>query len=105
MRKKIFLHPKVEKELNKIPHSIKKEFEALFYQLETKGKLELPYGKKITKDLFEIRIRHKDHWRSLYAYTKGDIVIIVSLFKKKTNTTPLKELKKAYKRLLDYEKN
>lgn len=105
MKKQIFLHPKVEKELNKVPHSIKKELRSIFYQLEIEGKLELPYGKKITKDLFEIRIRHKDHWRSLYAYIKGDIIIIVSLFKKKTNKTPLKELKKAHKRLLEYEKN
>lgn len=104
MKKKIFLHPKVEKELNKVPPKIKKEFEALFYQLEVKGKLELPHGKKITKDLFEIRIRHKDHWRSIYAYIKGDTIIIVSLFKKKTNKTPIRELKKAYQRLLSYEK-
>jgi phage-related protein len=104
MKKKIFLHPKVEKELNKIPHNTREELQHLFKILSDQGKLELPYGKKITKDLFEIRIRHKDHWRAIYAYIKGDIIIIVSLFKKKTNKTPLKELKKVYKRLLQYEK-
>jgi len=61
--------------------------------------------KKITKDLFEIRMRHKDHWRSIYAYIKGDTIIIVSLFKKKSNQIPIKELKKAYRRLLEYKKN
>jgi phage-related protein len=104
MKKKIFLHPKVEKELDNIPRQIRKELRSLFYQLEIEGKLELPHGKKITKDLFEIRIRHKDHWRSIYAYIKGDTIIIVSLFKKKTYKTPIRELKKAYQRLLQYEK-
>ena len=104
MKKKIFLHPKVEKELNKVPYNIREELQRLFNLLSKEGKLELPFGKKITKDLFEIRIRHKDHWRSIYAYIKGDTIIIVSLFKKKTNKTPTKELKKAYQRLLQYEK-
>ena len=57
-----------------------------------------PYCKKINKDIFEIRIKTKDYYRILYSYISGDLVILLHIFKKKSNKIPLKELKLVIKR-------
>ena len=62
-----------------------------------------PYCKKITKDIFEIRIKVKDCYRILYAFLHDDIIILLHIFKKKTNKIPKKDLNLAINRLKLYE--
>lgn len=59
--------------------------------------LGMPYSKKLTKDINELRIRGKEEVRILYAFSKNNIYLLHA-FKKKTQKTPKKEIKIAKKR-------
>jgi len=59
--------------------------------------LTLPYAKRITKTIFELRTTGKTPIRVLYA-RKGTIFVLLHAFKKKTNKLPVKELKLAESR-------
>lgn len=62
-----------------------------------------PYCKKLTKNIFEIRIKARDCYRILYAFLYHDTVVLLHIFKKKTNKIPKKDLKLAINRLKLYE--
>ena len=64
---------------------------------------KIPYCKKINKDIFEIRIKIKDCYRMLYAFLYKDVVVLLHIFKKKTNKIPKKDLDLAINRLKLYE--
>lgn len=82
---------------------VKNKFLDLIFTLEVKGRLEQPEGKKITNDLYEARVRHKNQWRGIYAYIKSNQIIILHIFVKKTQKIPTKDLKTALSRLKKYE--
>lgn len=92
------------KEFKKFPATVQAKFKGLFTILEEEGKLEEPYAKKLRgkHGLLEMRVKHEGQWRVIYAYLSGDIVIVLSAFRKKTQKTPLQEISKAYKRLQAY---
>ena len=102
MKKAVQIDKNAEKEISKFPKIVQIKFRALINILIIKGKLEYPDGKKLPKGLFEMRIKHDNAYRSFYAYLKQNLIIVLSAFIKKTQKTPLKELKKAYKRLKQY---
>lgn len=58
-----------------------------------------PFSKKIDKDIYEIRIKIRDCFRLLYGFIYKDSIIILHIFKKKTNKIPKKELRIARDRL------
>lgn len=60
--------------------------------------LGMPYSRKIDKDLWELRISGKEAVRVFYAVRKNEIILL-HIFKKKTEKTPQKELKLARQRL------
>lgn len=62
-----------------------------------------PYCKKVAKNIFEIRIKSKDSYRILYAFLYKDAVILLHIFKKKTNKLPKQDLELAIDRLKIYE--
>jgi len=62
-----------------------------------------PYSKKVAKQIFELKIKIKDHYRILYAFISKNAVILLHIFKKKTNKIPKKDLKLAINRLKLYE--
>ncbi|HTK03372.1 MAG TPA: type II toxin-antitoxin system RelE/ParE family toxin [Alphaproteobacteria bacterium] len=63
--------------------------------LKTHGPfLGMPYSKKLTKEISELRIRGKDEIRILYMFSKNDIYLLHA-FKKQTQKTPVKEIKLA----------
>lgn len=105
MGKVILIDKRAEKELKKFSRQVQLKFQALFEILEQDGKLEEPFGKKLTGrgDLFEIRIKQDGQWRALYAYIDDNSIIILCAFVKKTQKTPIAELEKAGKRLIDYK--
>ena len=64
--------------------------------------LGMPYSRKITKEIRELRIREQEETRILYTLVRNDVYLLHA-FKKKTEKTPKKEIKIAEdrKRVLD----
>jgi len=56
-----------------------------------------PFGKKLKRDLFEIRIRKGGNVRVFYFYAENNYVIGVHAFVKKSQDTPIQEIRKAEK--------
>ena len=102
MKKIVQIDKHAEKEISKFPRTVQIKFRALINILVEKGKLEPPVGKKLSRGLFEMRIRHKNTYRLIYTYFEHNLIIILSAFVKKVQKTPLKELQKAEKRLKQY---
>ena len=97
MKKTVRIDQKAARELRAFPADVYVKFTALFELLEEKGKLELPFAKKLRgqEGLFEIRVSYGGQWRAVYAYVFGNIIVILSAFRKKSQKTPEKELMKA----------
>lgn len=83
--------------IDKQPESVKNEYLKIVDLLEKNGFLVEPYGKRLEKDLFEIRIRHGKNIRIFYFYHVDNIVFGVHGFVKKTQQTPRHEIKTAKK--------
>lgn len=60
--------------------------------------LAMPYSKKITSKIFELRIHGKQEMRIFYTF-QDDCVYILHIFQKKSQKTPLKEIRTAEFRL------
>ncbi len=103
MKKKVFLDRNAKKELDHFSENVKVEFEAYFEILKNEGRLTLPEAKKVTKDLFELRVKIGGEYRGFYAYIGKMYIIILHFFKKTTQKTPIKNIKTAKRRLDKYE--
>lgn len=69
--------------------------------LQTLGPyLKPPYSKKLDKHLYELRITGRVSIRILYTYQRKKYILLHA-FHKKTQKTPLRELKTAIDRLKD----
>lgn len=99
----IVIDDRVKKELSVLSESVQDKFYAQFKILREKGRLEAGVGKKIRANLFEIRVKVGGIYRCFYAYIRKSHIIVLHLFQKKTQKTPLKNIKLAVKRLRDYE--
>ena len=64
---------------------------------EEKGsELREPYSKKLTRNIFELRIKVGSNIaRCLYFYTKKNEAVLTNGFIKKSNKTPIQEIVKA----------
>jgi len=58
----------------------------------------MPHAKKLTGKIYELRIRGKEEVRIIYAFVKNRIYLLHA-FKKKTQKTPIREIKIALRRL------
>lgn len=103
MKKRVFIDRNAEKELRKFAEEVQIEFEAYFEILRQKGKLDFPESKKIDKNLFELRVKFKGEYRGFYAYIGRKYIIIFHFFRKKTQKTPIRNIKTAKRRLKQYE--
>lgn len=103
MKKIVKIDFRAERELKKFNVKVQFEFRGLFRSLELFGKLELPKAKKLDRDLYEIRVKVGGEFRAFYAYIKNNCVIVLHMFRKKSQKTPKKSLKLAERRLKDYE--
>lgn len=73
--------------------------------LEIHGNLlGMPHSRRLSSDLFELRIRGKEELRILYCFTKHNIVLLHA-FKKQTQKTPPKEIKTALQRMQNLTPN
>lgn len=59
--------------------------------------LGMPHSKKLTKDLYELRVRGRQEIRIVYGFT-GSIIYLLHVFLKKTQKTPSPEIDTADKR-------
>ncbi|MBU1323588.1 type II toxin-antitoxin system RelE/ParE family toxin [Patescibacteria group bacterium] len=100
---KVFIDDRANKELCQFSLLIQVKFKALFKLLKLKGRLEFPDSKKLDKKLYEIRVKFQGEYRGFYAYIQKNSAIILHCFQKKTQKTPLKNLKTARRRLKFYE--
>lgn len=67
--------------------------------LEKHGSLlSWPHSKKLTSEIYELRIRGREEVRITYAF-KDRIICLLHAFKKKTQRTPRKEIEVSQKRL------
>ncbi len=106
IKKKIVkFHPIAKKDYVRLKDDVKEKFKSNINALELHGFLEEPNAKKIDSEIFEIRVRVNGAWRGLYAYLKGDLVVILHIFQKKQNSTPKNELKTAKVRLNNLDFN
>jgi phage-related protein len=71
------------------------EYAKLVERLEADGYLIEPFGKKLDRNLFEMRLRRGRQVRVVYFYHMGNRVIGVHAFVKKTQQTPPRELAQA----------
>jgi len=94
VKKIVQFDKKAEKEFKKFPKVVQAKAKALIYVLGRDGKLIEPFGKKIDKDLFEIRVKYNGQWRLMYAYLVEDYVVILSAFHKKPNKRRSRKFKK-----------
>lgn len=103
MGKKIFFDDNAQREFDEFTKEVQKEFVSYLDVLKEEGRLAPPEGKKIGKKLFEIRVTKEGTYRGLYAYVWKEFIVLLHFFQKKTQKTPLKNLKRAQKRLRRYE--
>lgn len=99
VKKKILLDERAAHEIGNFSEEVQIKITASLEILARDGFLKEPFAKKIDTELFEIRVKYKGQWRALYAYLHKHIIVILSAFHKKTQKTPLQEIKKAKKRL------
>ena len=91
----------VENFIRSLDNQTKAKFFHLYDLLHTYGpRLTFPHVKRITKNIFELRIRGKNEIRIFYT-EMSDTYILLHAFKKKTQKTPTKELKVAQHRLTE----
>lgn len=92
------------KEFSKLPRVVQLEFIAIIQILEESGELREPLGKKLDgyRNLFEMRVRRNGAWRSIYCYFADDKILILCVFQKKSNKTPLNNIQTAIKRHKSY---
>ena len=96
MIKKIYIAvKKLRQFVDTQPDEVQSEYIKLVEQLEKDGRLVEPFGKKLDKGLFEMRIRRGGQVRIFYFYQEKKYVVGVHGFIKKTQKAPQKELKQA----------
>lgn len=92
----VFTLSLADKELEAFPNRVKEKIAVLVGELRDMGSLRYPHSRRLQGyDLYEMRLKEEDGiYRVIYCYTKVGVVIL-SGFKKKTQKTPIKEIKKA----------
>ena len=87
------------------PKKVQNKIYKVIEIIETFERIPETYLKQIkgTKGLYEARIRiGKNIWRVFCFFDKGQLVILLSGFQKKTKKTPKKEITKAQKLMQEY---
>ena len=98
MKKKHYLEfSKLKEFLEGQSVEINAEYMRITDELEQEGKLEYPYGEKVEKDLFAIRIISAGNVRVFYVYAIHERIYGIHGYVKKTQTIPQKELDYARK--------
>lgn len=96
---KVTYNNSFEKSLDGLEESTQAKVLRMVMLLEKYGsELRMPHSKKITDDLYELRIKGKQELRIFYAFRKNSAVLLHK-FIKKSQKTPQKEIFIAQNRL------
>ena len=96
LKKQVVLTAQANEFIYAQPIPAVRKFLDLIHELEVSGQLFPPAAKKITDNLFEMRIKtDANQYRGFYCYAVGNFIYILSGFVKKTQKTPLQEIRKA----------
>ena len=96
-----FLDETVQAELETLPLDMRASFLRISQLIENFGlpHVREPYVKHIQGPLWEMRMKGRDGIaRSLYVTARGERVIVLRVFVKKTQKTPRREIELALKR-------
>ncbi len=94
----LYLHPLIEKQSSVLHALLVSGLNKLKHREHHRPPLSLSIG----DDLFELRVGHKDIARGLWFFQRGQRIIVVHCFVKKSQKTPADELDLARKRMADY---
>ncbi|MDO8429609.1 MAG: type II toxin-antitoxin system RelE/ParE family toxin [Candidatus Daviesbacteria bacterium] len=95
----IFFSPTIKNSLHSLEkHARSKSSQYIDLLGRFGNKLGMPYSKKITRNLFELRIRGQQEVRIFYCFHQ-DKAVIVHFFIKKSQKTPRKEIQTALGRI------
>lgn len=97
--KVLFENPKVKEFVSHFERNTKAKIDRFIYLLSMiSNKLGMPYSKRISKNLYELRIRGNCEVRILYCFHRN-CAVLVRGFVKKTRKTPSKEIEIALNRI------
>ncbi len=102
MKKNILFDAHAVKELEEFDRDVQISFQTYIEILRTDGRLQFPDARKISSDIFEIRVDHRGAYRGLYAYIDKDFIIVLHFFNKKSQKMPLKNIVVARQRFKIY---
>ena len=98
----VVYHPEAREEATALPVKIRVKFDRLIGKLEYDARLlREPDTKPLGDGLFEIRTMGTDIARGIWVYHKGNTIIMLRVFIKKSQKTPAKEIDLAKKRLAE----
>ena len=98
VKKEVIFEIHALEEFEALNKEVREEFHKLIQALINYGQLREPNAKKLTTNLFELRVRVKGQWRDMYAYYQEDKIIILRFLHKKTQKTPKQEIELALNR-------
>jgi len=96
-----YFHVRVKNDIESWPDGILADYARLLELLMEFGpNLRMPHSRPMGDGLFELRPRGREGiGRTLYCYVKGQRIMMLHAFIKKTQETPEKELRLARKRM------
>jgi len=74
---------------------VKAEYGIIVQMLKEQGRLVMPFGEKVNKVLFAIRVINAGNVRVFYVYGKNNFVFALSGYVKTTEQIPQHQLEKA----------
>ena len=96
-----FLHPEVRRFVRTLPLDAKEKVDEGLLLLQKYGRLlPPPDSKKISKDIFELRVRASVQVRLFYGFSEGIAIVVHGLIKK-SDKIPPRELRLAHKRFIE----
>jgi len=94
----LFVHPETQRFIDSLPNNIGSRVDRGLRLLEEYGGLLAPPdSKKISGELFELRVRTIVQVRLIYGFS-GNMTLVVHGFVKKSTKIPLRELRLAHHR-------
>lgn len=98
----VVYHPEARAEATALPVKIRVKFDRLIGKLEHNAQLlREPDTKPLGDGLFEIRTMGTDKARGIWLYHKGNTIIMLRVFIKKSQKTSAKEIELAKNRLAE----
>ncbi|HTQ12247.1 MAG TPA: type II toxin-antitoxin system RelE/ParE family toxin [Rhizomicrobium sp.] len=97
-----FLNAVARAEMDSLPNDMQMHFARITDLMRDHGLSAVrgPYVKHLTGKLWEMRLKGRDGIaRSIYVAARGQRVIVLRTFVKKTETTPRRELEIAFSRM------